>query len=312
MPPRNSKAARISRPKTGPRPSRPAPKASADAKPASRNTTRVAKPRKYAQANDAAPQKLHKMLAQAGLGSRRDMEKMIAEGRVTVNSQVAEVGSRVGPDDRVFVDKRQVRLNFDTHQVRILIYHKQEGEIVSQDDPEKRATVFAKLPRIQGGKWMSVGRLDFNTSGLLIFTSSGELANQLMHPRFEVEREYAVRVMGELTQEQIAQLKEGIELEDGFAKFEGLIDQGGEGANHWYHVVLREGRNREVRRMFEALGLMVSRLIRVRFGIINLPARLKRGQLLELEPKQVEQVLTWVGPAPVHSATFIPVIEPED
>lgn len=237
---------------------------------------------------------------------------MIAEGRVTVNSQVAEVGSRVGPDDRVFVDKRQVRLNFDTQQVRILIYHKQEGEIVSQDDPEKRATVFAKLPRIQGGKWMSVGRLDFNTSGLLIFTSSGELANQLMHPRFEVEREYAVRVMGELTQEQIAQLKEGIELEDGFAKFEGLIDQGGEGANHWYHVVLREGRNREVRRMFEALGLMVSRLIRVRFGIINLPARLKRGQLLELEPKQVEQVLTWVGPAPVHSATFIPVIEPED
>ena len=242
-----------------------------------------------------APQKLHKMLALAGLGSRRDMETVVQSGRVTVNGQIAEQGMRVGPHDIVKLDKRIVKLKFDNELPRVLLYHKPEGEIVSRDDPKGRADVFAKLPRIQGAKWIAVGRLDYNTSGLLIFTTSGELANHLMHPRFEVERQYAVRLLGQLTDEQITQLKQGIQLEDGWAKFEVLSDQGGEGVNHWYNVVLTEGRNREVRRIFEAVGLRVSRLMRVRFGIIGLPPRLKRGQVVELSPEEVTQVVEWVA-----------------
>ena len=253
-------------------------------------------PRKKAEAETSeSSQKLHKMLAQAGLGSRREMEELIQSGSVTVNGKTADIGMRVGPEDVVRVNRRPVKLRFGVENTRILLYHKQEGEIVSRDDPEGRAAVFDKLPRIRGGKWTSVGRLDFNTSGLLIFTTSGELANRLMHPRFEVERQYAVRILGELTDEQMKLLRSGIELEDGLAKFTELADQGGEGSNHWYHAVIKEGRNREVRRMFEAIGLTVSRLMRVRFGIINMPPRLKRGQFLELEPKQVAQVLQWAG-----------------
>jgi 23S rRNA pseudouridine2605 synthase len=245
----------------------------------------------------AAPEtnKLQKVLAQAGLGSRRDMEELIESGRVTVNGKPATIGMRVGPDDVIRVDKRLIKIKPATEKARILLYHKLEGEIVSRDDPEKRSDVFRKLPRLRGAKWIAIGRLDFNTSGLLIFTTSGDLANHLMHPRFEVEREYAVRVMGELTDEQKRLLTHGVELEDGVAHFDQLADMGGEGANHWYQVVLREGRNREVRRMFESVGLMVSRLMRTRFGIINLPPRLKRGQVLELEPKQVAQVQKWVA-----------------
>ena len=254
-------------------------------------------------------QKLQKMLAQAGLGSRRDMEELIQSGRVTVNGKIAELGIRVGPDDMVRLDKRHIKLRFAGESTRILLYHKQEGEIVSRDDPEGRTAVFDKLPRIRGGKWNAVGRLDFNTSGLLIFTTSGELSNRLMHPRFEVERQYAVRIMGELTEEQMKLLRTGIQLEDGLARFDQLADQGGEGSNHWYHVVLREGRNREVRRMFESIGLTVSRLMRVRFGIINMPPRLKRGQWLELEPKQVAQVLKWADALlPQH---FTPSVSPD-
>jgi len=243
------------------------------------------------------------MLAQSGVGSRREMEEIIKAGRVTVNGKVADIGQRVGPEDVVRVDKRPVKLRFGEESTRVLLYHKQEGEIVSRDDPEGRADVFEKLPRIRGGKWTSVGRLDFNTSGLLIFTTSGELANRLMHPKFEVERQYAVRILGELTEDQIKLLKNGIELEDGLAKFDELADQGGEGSNHWYHVVLKEGRNREVRRMFESIGLTVSRLMRVRFGIINMPPRLKRGQFLELEPKQVAQVMKWADSLVPHYDT---------
>jgi len=243
----------------------------------------------------AATHKLQKMLAQAGLGSRRDMEEMIAAGRVSINGVVAEIGARVGPDDVVRVDKRPIKLQYDTQKLRVLLYHKPEGEIVSRDDPEKRASVFDKLPPIKGAKWTAIGRLDFNTSGLLIFTTSGDMANRMMHPSFEVEREYAVRIMGTLTDEQIIALKQGIELEDGMARFDSLVDQGGEGSNHWYYVVLREGRNREVRRMFEALGLTVSRLIRVRFGIVSLPSRLKRGHWMELEAEDVAKMLTWAG-----------------
>ncbi len=180
--------------------------------------------------------------------------------------------------------------------MRILLYHKQEGEIVSRDDPEKRTTVFDKLPKLRGQKWTAIGRLDFNTSGLLIFTTSGELANRLMHPRFEVEREYAVRVQGKLSEAQMEQmLGVGIDLEDGRVIFDKLLDEGGEGFNHWYRVMLKEGRNRIVRRTFEALGLTVSRLIRVRFGLINLPPRLKRGMTAELGEGEVSQVLEWVG-----------------
>lgn len=238
--------------------------------------------------------KLQKLLAQAGLGSRREMEELIASGQVSINGQVAGTGDRAGPDDIVRVGKRTIHLKFGERLPRVMLYHKPEGEIVSRDDPQGRPSVFDRLPQLQSSKWISIGRLDFNTSGLLIFTTDGELANRLMHPRFEVEREYAVRIMGRLTSEQMAQLTTGIELEDGLAKFEQLADQGGEGANHWYQVILREGKNREVRRMFEAVGMMVSRLTRVRFGPINLPPRLKRGKSMELDEVQIKRLLQLV------------------
>ena len=240
-------------------------------------------------------QRLHKLLATQGLGSRRDMEELIASGRVTVNGEIAKVGVGVTQYDIVRIDSRPVRLQFEAELPQVLIYHKPEGEIVSQDDPEGRASVFDKLPKIKQGKWIAIGRLDMNTSGLLIFTNSGELANRFMHPRYEVEREYAVRIFGELTEEQMSMLTQGIELEDGPASFDSISAQGGEGANHWYQVILREGRNREVRRLFEAFQLPVSRLMRVRFGPINLPPRVKRGAMLKLEQKQVVDLLEWAG-----------------
>ena len=244
---------------------------------------------------DAPKQRLHKLLALSGLGSRREMEALIASGRITINGVTAVVGAGVVPGDVVRLDSRPLRLQFEAELPKVLVYHKPEGEIVSQDDPEKRATVFDKLPHIKGGRWVAIGRLDINTSGLLIFTTSGELANHFMHPRYEVEREYAVRVFGELTEGQLLQLTQGIELDDGPARFDVIHPLGGEGANHWYKVILREGRNREVRRLFEALQLPVSRLMRVRFGPVNLPPRLKRGQMLELEPKEVTGLLEWAG-----------------
>jgi len=250
-----------------------------------------------------AGERLQKVLAQAGVGSRREMEEWISAGRVTVNAEVATLGMRVVEDDVVRVDQRIIRIKSQNESLpRVLLYHKQEGEIVSRDDPEKRVSVFDKLPKVRGMKWIAIGRLDYNTSGLLIFTSSGDLANRLMHPRFEVEREYAVRVQGSMTEEQMKQmLKEGIMLEDGPVKFEKLLDEGGEGYNHWYRLILKEGRNRIVRRTFEALGLPVSRLMRVRFGIVNLPPRLKRGMLAELGPGEINAILDWVGmEKPVH------------
>lgn len=255
-------------------------------------------------------ERLHKVLAQSGHGSRRDMEIMIASGRVMVNGIVATTGMTVSPADAVMVDHRLVKLKFSEELPRVLLYHKPEGEIVTTDDPGNRITVFDNLPPVENGKWMSVGRLDINTSGLLIFTTSGELANRLMHPRYEVEREYAVRVLGELTEEQTAQLLSGVSIavepddpdgdkdevvDDRPAKFDSIEKRGGEGVNQWYHVVLREGRNREVRKMFEAVGLTVSRLIRVRFGKIGLPPRLTRGRMMELDPSQARAVLRWVG-----------------
>ena len=239
---------------------------------------------------------MQKVLAQAGYGSRRMMEEWIASGSVSVNGEPATLGMRVVEGDLVKAGRRTMRVGERANAARVLLYHKPKGEIVSRDDPGKRASVFDKLPRLRAQKWIAVGRLDFNTSGLLIFTTSGELANRLMHPRFEVEREYAVRVQGTMTEAQMDQvLKHGVELEDGLVKFEKLNDEGGEGYNHWYRVMLKEGRNRVVRRTFDALGLPVSRLMRVRFGIISLPPRLKRGMTAELSEEEVAQVLDWAG-----------------
>ncbi|MGA8862344.1 MAG: pseudouridine synthase [Gallionella sp.] len=239
---------------------------------------------------------MQKILANAGFGSRRMMEEWIAKGQVSVNGETASLGMRVVEGDLVKTERRTIRVGERDYAARVLLYHKPEGEIVSRDDPGKRNSVFDKLPKLRGQKWIAVGRLDFNTSGLLIFTTSGELANRLMHPRFEVEREYAVRVQGVMTEGQLnLVLKQGVELEDGLVKFEKLEDQGGEGYNHWYRVMLKEGRNRVVRRTFDALGLPVSRLMRIRFGIINLPPRLKRGMTAELGEGEVAKVLEWVG-----------------
>ncbi len=231
------------------------------------------------------------MLAGAGLGSRREMEQWIAAGRVSVNGEPAGVGTRVSGDDRVLVDGRPVRLRRGA-AARVLLYHKPTGEIVSRDDPEGRPEVFEKLPRLKGAKWVAVGRLDFNTSGLLIFTTSGELANRLMHPRHRIEREYAVRLLGELSEEQMRALRTGVQLTDGPARLDSIEDAGGQGSNHWYNVVLSEGRNREVRRLFEALNLTVSRLMRVRFGPIDLPSHLKRGQMRELDEAEIARLFS--------------------
>ena len=225
------------------------------------------------------------------------MEALIAAGRVRVNGEPAHIGQRVRPGDQVKVDGRLVQLRFADALPRVLLYHKPAGEIVSADDPEGRPSVFDSLPSIKGGRWIAVGRLDFNTSGLLVFTTSGELADRLMHPRYGLEREYAVRVAGELTPAQMRELQTGIELEDGPARFEQISDEGGRGLNHWYRVVIKEGRNREVRRMFEAMGLTVSRLIRVRYGPLALPPGLKRGRHLELSRDEVQALLDTVGVA---------------
>ncbi|HYA19537.1 MAG TPA: pseudouridine synthase [Burkholderiales bacterium] len=235
--------------------------------------------------------KLHKLLAQAGLGSRRSVERLIRSGQVTVNGRIAAVGTRVSVNDAVRVNKRVIELRFLPELARVIIYNKPEGEIVTRSDPQGRPSVFDRLPAIRFGRWISIGRLDYNTLGLLMFTNSGELANHMMHPKFEVEREYAVRIRGELSPGQMQQLRRGVELEDGQAKFERLEFTGGKGANRWYRVVVKEGRKRLVRRVFEALGFTVSRLIRLRFGEIRLPPRLKRGQLLELSQKEIAAIL---------------------
>ena len=224
-------------------------------------------------------ERLQKVLAAAGLGSRREIESWISEGRVTINGRTAKLGDRIRGVDRISVDGRPVKAlerGSETQQ-RVILYHKPEGELTTRKDPEGRPTVFEALPRLRGSRWVSVGRLDTNTSGLLIFTNDGALANKLMHPSSQIEREYAVRVLGKVTEEQLAALSRGVRLEDGMAKFDDIREAGGEGANHWYHVILREGRNREVRRLWEAVGVTVSRLIRVRFGELSLPRNLPRG-----------------------------------
>ncbi len=247
------------------------------------------------------PERLHKLLAQSGAGSRREMEELIAAGRVNVNGVTAQTGQSASPGDRIKVNGKLVHLKFSNRLPRVILYHKPEGEIVSRDDPDHRPNVFTSLPKMTGGRWVAVGRLDFNTSGLLLFTTSGDLANRLMHPRYNLVREYAVRVLGEISVEARQRLLDGIELEDGVAQFSTLQEAGGDGANRWYRVSLFEGRNREVRRMFEAIGVAVSRLMRVRYGPFVLPPNLKRGKVLEIGESDVAQLLADFGmedPAP--------------
>ena len=240
------------------------------------------------------PVRLQKALAASGVGSRREMEEWIQNGWVTVNGKVAQLGDKVQPEDQVLVKGSVIKLKWPDRLPRIILYYKQEGEIVSRDDPQGRVSIFDRLPQAASSRWVAIGRLDINTSGLLILTTSGELANRFAHPSFEVEREYAVRVLGELGMDEMRLLtSEGVMLEDGLARVERIHSQGGEGANKWYNVVLKEGRNREVRRIFEHFGLTVSRLVRTGFGPIGLPNRLKRGQFYELNAAEVASVMKW-------------------
>jgi 23S rRNA pseudouridine2605 synthase len=239
--------------------------------------------------------KLHKVLAQAGLGSRLEMEQLILEGRISVNAEPAHIGQRIQFGDTVKVNGKPIRVRIDPPPPRVIAYHKPSGEVVSHDDPQNRPTVFRKLPKLFQGKWQSVGRLDLNTEGLLLLTSSGELANKLMHPRFGLEREYAVRVLGALNNEEKKRLLDGVQLDDGLAQFSTIEAGGGEGANCWYRVTISEGRNREVRRMFEAVGHAVSRLIRIRYGAVVLPRGLKRGAFVELDERDIGALTSAVG-----------------
>ncbi|BFM49267.1 23S rRNA pseudouridine(2605) synthase RluB [Marinomonas sp. THO17] len=239
-------------------------------------------------------EKLQKVLARAGQGSRREMENRIREGRVMVNGEVATLGDRVSVSDNITLDGYPITTTEAGENRRVIIYNKPEGEVCTRKDPEGRTTVFEKLPKLRGERWIAVGRLDINTSGLLLFTTDGELANRLMHPSTEIDREYLVRVMGEVTDEHLENLKKGIQLEDGPAKFTDIVDGGGEGINRWFYVCLMEGRNREVRRLWESQGLKVNRLKRVRFGPVFLPSKAKVGRWVEMEEQEVNALCDMV------------------
>lgn len=244
---------------------------------------------------DPMAPKLHKVLAQAGIGSRREMEQLIQDGQVSVNGEPAHIGMRIEQGDQIRIAGRPIKVRIAPAPARVLAYHKRVGEVVTHHDPEGRPTVFRHLPRLQSGKWLSVGRLDINTEGLLLFTNSGDLANQLMHPRFGVEREYAVRVLGTLETEQRARLLEGVDIDGQKAAFRSIEDGGGEGLNRWYRVVITEGRNREVRKLFDAVGLTVSRLIRIRYGTVVLPRGLKRGVWVEIGEYDLRTIRALAG-----------------
>ncbi|TNF36438.1 MAG: 23S rRNA pseudouridine(2605) synthase RluB [Gammaproteobacteria bacterium] len=254
-------------------------------------------------------EKLQKVLAAAGLGSRREMERWIEEGRITVNGKPATLGDRVSAQDRIAVDGRLLTAEERaTQSIRVLLYNKPEGEICTRDDPEGRVTVFSKLPKLQNERWVAIGRLDINTSGLLLFTTDGELANKLMHPSQQVEREYSVRVRGDIDDGVLQRLTEGVLLEDGIAKFSAIVPGGGtdDGSNRWFYVTLAEGRNREVRRLWESQGIQVSRLKRVRYGQVTIPPVIRRGQYMELDKKTVHGLYQLAGlpPKPVHAETL--------
>jgi len=233
-------------------------------------------------------EKLQKVLARAGAGSRREMERWISDGRVSIDGNKAKLGDRVEPQQVIRIDGRIVsQTAMRDVKPRILLYYKPEGEICTRTDPKGRPTVFDRLPLLRNSRWINIGRLDINTSGLLLFTTHGELANRLMRPSYQVEREYAVRVLGKVDSQALERLRRGVELEEGIACFDAISDAGGEGANHWYHVTLKEGRNREVRRLWEAVGVQVSRLIRIRYGPVTLPRRLRIGHSQELDKKDL-------------------------
>ena len=240
-------------------------------------------------------EKIQKVLARAGYGSRREIEGWIEAGRIKVNRQLAKLGDRIGPDDRVSLDGKPLTRLHHAPRRRVIAYHKPIGEVCTRQDPEGRPTIFQHLPRIKNSRWITVGRLDINTVGLILLTTDGELANRLMHPSSQIEREYAVRVLGEATDEKLQQLQQGVMLEDGMAHFDRILDSGGEGANHWFHVMLKEGRNREVRRLWEAVGLKVNRLIRIRFGNIELGRKLRPGKWRDLEADEMQTLLQHVG-----------------
>jgi len=244
-------------------------------------------------------EKLHKVLARSGLGSRREMERWIEQGRVSVDGRKASLGDRVGNDARITVDGRPLDAA-PAEETRCILYHKPPGEVCSRKDPEGRRTVFERLPKLKSGRWISIGRLDFNTSGLLLFTTDGELANKLMHPSSNIEREYMVRVMGKWDEDTLQRLRDGVMLEDGVARFTDIVDGDvdADGINHWFYVVLMEGRNREVRRLWESQGLTVSRLKRVRYGDVFIPSKVKQGQWVELTPKEVRAVYEMAGMQP--------------
>ncbi|WP_081295706.1 23S rRNA pseudouridine(2605) synthase RluB [Gilliamella sp. Fer4-1] len=246
-------------------------------------------------------EKLQKVLANLGNGSRREIEAMIAAGKISVDGKIATLGDRVdvNANPKIRINGHLVQLRSKEKEVcRVLAYYKPEGEICSRNDPQGRATVFERLPRLKNARWINIGRLDINTSGLLLFTTDGELANRLMHPRHEIEREYAVRVFGNVTDQQINQLRKGVQLEDGPASFQSIKAQGGDGLNQWFNVVITEGRNREVRRMWEAIEVQVSRLLRIRYGNITLPKGLSRGTWMELGIDSVNYLRELVGLPP--------------
>ena len=235
-------------------------------------------------------ERVQKALARMGYGSRREIERLITEGQIRINGQLAKPGDHVTEGDKVNIGNRRAVIKSDVNRIRVLLYHKPEGEICTQKDEQGRKTVFDSIGKLNDGRWISVGRLDINSSGLLLFTNYGDLANHLMHPSNEIEREYAVRVQGEVTSDTIEQLLKGVELEDGFMKFDQIIDSGGQGSNHWYHVILKEGKNREVRRLWQSQDVRVSRLMRVRYGSLVLPRGLKAGAKLELSLDEIKDL----------------------
>ncbi|MGB0723639.1 MAG: 23S rRNA pseudouridine(2605) synthase RluB [Gammaproteobacteria bacterium] len=299
----------MSKPRKGPRPAKPRrpeesrPARSAwDGRKAKSGGAAGEGGRNKGSALTTEPERIQKLLARVGLASRREIEARIRAGRIQVNGKPAELGQRIDAGDKVLMDGKPVRLDkLSAVRRRVLIYYKPEGEITSRDDPEGRPTVFDAIPKLSGARWIAVGRLDFNTQGLLLLTTDGELANRLMHPSREIEREYAVRVQGELDAITQKKLLRGVDLEDGPAHFNTLTDQGGDGRNHWYNVTLAEGRNREVRRLFESVDLTVSRLIRVRYGPVDLPRYLGRGKWVEMLPEQADALAASVDLAPTTS-----------
>ena len=326
--PASAKPAKSSRSDTntskapGAKPTRPAGGKTSAAKPAAAKPARPAKPLadkpvratkpvkdSAAKEQTATPndEKLQKVLARAGVGSRREMERAIEEGRVKVNDRVATLGDRVTLTDKIFVDGHRVVLRTEASRRRVILYNKPEGEICSRSDPEGRPTVYDNLPHLKGERWISVGRLDFNTSGLLLFTNDGELANKLMHPSSVIDREYLVRIQGEVDDEMKQHLLEGVLLDDGVARFTDIVDGAGEGKNRWFYCVVMEGRNREVRRLWESQGVKVSRLKRVRYANIFIPSHVRVGQWTELTEREIHDLCLTAG---FDSSNYTRIMKP--